>query len=73
MRVRAESVCARAQSVHATGKLMHGTPHSHGVGVPTNDLNVEGGLFSESYLSTAILNNCPRVRAAPCFFDRVLS
>ena len=58
--VRARRACMRQAS------CMHGTPHSHGVGVPTNDLNVEGGLFSESYLSTAILNNCPRVRAAPC-------
>ena len=48
VRVRAESVCARAQSVHATGKL-----HAQDAALPwgcatiTNDLNVEGGLFAE--------------------------
>ena len=46
VRVRAERVCARAQSVHATGKLHARDAHSPGV-VLTNDLNVEGGLFAE--------------------------
>ena len=44
MRVRAESVCARAQSVHATGKL-----HAQDAALSKNDLNVEGGLFAEPH------------------------
>ena len=47
VRVRAESVCARAQSVHATGKL-HAWDAALSWGWrATNDLNVEGGLFAE--------------------------
>ena len=47
VRVRAESVCARAQSVHATGKLHAQDAALSWWVVLTNDLNVEGGLFAE--------------------------
>ena len=49
VRVRAESVCARAQSVHATGKLHAQDAALSWVGCATNDLNVEGGLFAEPH------------------------
>ena len=47
VRVRAERVCARAQSVHATGKLHAQDAALSWWVVLTNDLNVEGGLFAE--------------------------
>ena len=64
MRVRAERVCARAQSVHATGKLHAQDAALSWVGLCNERLECGGGVVRRTALRN--LNNCPRVRAAPC-------
>lgn len=61
--------CARRECVRARRACMrqasctHRTPHSHGV-VPYERLECGGGVVRRTALRN--LNNCPRVRAAPC-------